>query len=1281
MTWYGARMAERDPYGWSGLTVEHLARLKPDEFEDFCFELIQCEAYERHDGPELEGPAGGSVADGGRDTLLTIKRSPNISKLDYQRKHSLSPLTEDHVGRTAYSCKASAKEWLDQALKDIQKERKEPYRPLEVLHEGGHFKLFINQVGKLDKKRTRQDIARTPKDHLVHAFVEQLKKLDASAKDPTDRIEIYDAQKLVRFLQCRMPVGGNLLRWSERFGIRFSLLSLDEWLAHHGNERDEPSFFDDSIRSTLSNQLSQFLSNPVGSSEQPIGWLIGPPGVGKTRLLLEILKRDPRLAQRVRVGLSPDQAAAVLSNKELLARHPDVVLIVDDCPLGLMTTVTIPFSAQAKNAAARLIVITPAGNEFQNDTSIGRKWYLAPLEQPSAQSLATNILGASADLRGIQAVVELSEGYPWFITLLAREMRAEQRPPLNIGEAVKWALASRHEVASEQELEQLRLRRARCLLAASLTRRIDWDKLSEAEETNIVRAVGLTHWQELKDTADQCFKRGLLRRNLNWQYKYVTPLVVEREIIAWLFDPNGPGPGPKTLNRYGHDFVGDFYEALERLGLSPSLLASVAQHDLVELQQIPLERDALQAACMLGPRIRFIGRHAPEQSARELHRRVMETSVDELRVRKDERRDFVFVFDQLSARRGTFDFAEEALFKLGLAENEAYVNNATRTWAQLFIPERNFTYRSTPERIDILQRRVKDPDPACRFFTLSGVEAVLTMHASRVTTVAFDGDWPTASAHEAHQERARVWETLATCFEDPDAGVAKRAKQVAILNLRSAFWTGVGNAALVVITDHADAFDDAERIKLRAVLTELRTYDTPKRDYVADALAKLEQRIIPASFRERLRQHVGTWRAAKLRKIEDDEAIDDELALEGLAGDMPIGAEIDWLLSDQAVRAHVFAFAMGRQDERVLLLDRLRARARAAGAPSMAKVVVARYLAGMKEAGRDSMADALLRQMANESEDAEIIALAVVELGATEERLAWIETALNEDTFGAACMGELGRRPHWLSAIQDARFAQFVTTLLAHTTVPRALTAVEHLVHATEKRPAAAETIKTLLLDALSQLAGARLDIMPGHSWELGAKFLVQHGEARRVAEFAVRTISRPEGSKEYAWNSLHEAAAREPLAAWQAVASTLSENTPEAGHLILAFMFHRSSFAWPLDHVLGWIGADERRGRTVVSLVPRGAAELDPILKGLVQRFGPHSSVANEIIARMHSTNGLVPSLADHDARHLAQARSWLADPEPKVQELAKRLVASFAESHAYHSAVEEDERRRWGT
>jgi hypothetical protein len=93
------------------------------------------------------------VPDGGHDALLRVKKLPITSKVAYQQKYSMQPLTEDALVRTAYSCKSSPG-GLKLALRDFDpKHRKRPGRAVEVLLEGGYFKLMISGAGALDKKK------------------------------------------------------------------------------------------------------------------------------------------------------------------------------------------------------------------------------------------------------------------------------------------------------------------------------------------------------------------------------------------------------------------------------------------------------------------------------------------------------------------------------------------------------------------------------------------------------------------------------------------------------------------------------------------------------------------------------------------------------------------------------------------------------------------------------------------------------------------------------------------------------------------------------------------------------------------------------------------------------------------------------------------------------------------------------------------------------------------------------------------------------------------------
>ncbi|WP_437735822.1 hypothetical protein [Sorangium sp. So ce1335] len=311
-----------------------------------------------------------------------------------------------------------------------------------------------------------------------------------------------------------------------------------------------------------------------------------------------------------------------------------------------------------------------------------------------------------------------------------------------------------------------------------------------------------------------------------------------------------------------------------------------------------------------------------------------------------------------------------------------------------------------------------------------------------------------------------------------------------------------------------------------------------------------------------------------------------------------------------------------------------------------------------------------------------MLALAVVELGATDECIAWIQSAVQGGLLDEACILELGRSGRWLHPVSDAVFEAFAGALLGGAWIEHAAAALKVLVDRIEDRPERAAPLRALLLRALERLAPHRVHGMTGHSWELGARLLIEQAEAARVAELALVALSQPPGAKEHAWAALHAAAARDARAAWGAVAAALDRRDLAAGRLRMAFMFHhRSSFAWPAEDVLAWVGHDARRGRTAAAIVRPSVPDLDPIWRALVQRFGPRSSVAEEIIARVHSTDGAVASLAEHDAEQRERARAWLTDPDPLVRAFAERLVELLTQSHEQHAADEEDERRRWGT
>lgn len=1267
--------------GWQDLQAEMLAQLAGDDFEAFCEALVRFEAYDRHDDPEVDGGARKYVADGGRDLLLTVKRQPASTKLNYQKTHHVQPITEDPIAgrpqtRTVYSCKgpttSKGKPWLNQALKDAKKHAN---RAVEVLAEGGYVKLLINQRETLDAK-SKDGEKQTPHERLRNAFWDRLREHDQNAEDPGDRIQIIEAGTLAAYLRARRPEGGEMDKWLERLGLNTVLTSLEQWRSVHVEDRQAPRLVEDETRTQIRNQLLDFVKGDNNDSEGAVACVVGKPGVGKTRLVLESLGSDPVAAQRTRVALSAAEATDVISSGEILRRYPDLLLVVDDCLSSEVRGLASLFRGhRQRGRRARLLLLLPASfDAVRGDLAILQAWSLEPLDPEHTQTVVSNELGKPKDDADVVAIARFSEGFPWFARLLALEFRQAGRAPADMAEAVRWALASQSEQNSPVDLRELRLERARVLLAASLTSSTDWDGLSKEKRNALASAVGLESWQLLKDTANECVTRGILRRSLGWTFKYVTPQVLEREVILLLLGPHGPDGGGRMLRDFGAEYIDVLLATLDRLNLSDrGLIDLVCDVALENLRHTDLQ--SFGASGPWGARLRFLARHRPRVTGHVLRRLIEDTSTAELRSAHG-RRDFVWALEELLMHDEAFDDAEVVLFRLAQAESESYANNATGVWAALFHIAFHPSVRPLHQRLTLLTRRVSDADDRGRLVALKGLESMLTMWPTVALAVRKAEPTSVPTPDEIREARLRAWSLLCERFADTEPAVAKAAKDLALKHLRAALRFDIGQDVMSMIEAQVACFSADERIRLREKLEEIREYDSADLDPMAAQPAGLELAVAPQSFGERLRQRVGVWGPASLRG--DDSRLDDELALEGVREAAPLRAELEWLTTEQAQRAHVFAFAIGRADVEGLFFDDLRQLARAKPNSWKAQALVARYIGGAVEAGRREQAESFVRAMQGCTDEASATALAFIEVGATPERLTWLEHALHAGALQTFAIEEIGRRGKWLERTSEDEVLELLRVLAAGQQVEWSA-ALDLFMDRYQRGNPPAQAL-SILEDLLSKLAPANTHGMGEYYWELGAKMLVSHGMAARAAELSVIVLMREHGSNDFAWNVLHHAAERDPTGAFWAVADGL--DVPGAGgRLLMAFWFHRTEFVWPPADVLAWVGDDERRGRAAAGIVRVRGDALPEVLRGLIRRFGPRSSVAREIMRRVESTDGMVRSLADHAREQLERARHWLADSDPAVAAFAEQLVADLEQQYERHAAHEEFERRRYGT
>ena len=1230
--------------GFSTLRREAIAAVSKETFEELCEALVRFEASQRHDGYAISGGAGESVKDGGRDILLEVKRTPPKSKLEFQRAMSTRALTEDAKGRTAYSCKAST-DWLNLALRDAKDGME---RAIEVLDEGGHFKLCVNVPAKLDTPVKRGEFA-VPLQHLLKAIRLRLKNPDSPLLE--DRVEIIDGGDLHDYLVNAKPTA-LLERFAEALSlVRNDLYTFAEWHKNHDHERADPPFQEDDERVARRAELTLSLTQPP---RDRTALIVGASGIGKTRFLLWALEADHSLRDRVRVASSYSQAKETLESN-FVAGHPDAILVVDDCSVDDAHSLASLFPAKtAKFKQSRLVVLVPTVETEKLARLPCIK--LESLDAAACAKLVSN-LAPRLDPEDVDRVVELSNGFAWFAVLLAREAHEEKRAPASFDQAVSWALASRHEGAAES-LETTRLERCMALAAIALRKGFS-DPDGHDEREALAAAVGLASWASFTLRRNECAKRGTLRTGLGGLFSYVTPLILERAVLNRLFGPHGPDGGGKKLLVIAPKLYASLVERADEL--DHGVAGAIADTAVRLLQGVGTlaQLDALDVTSEL---LALASRHRPRQTATNVRRLVDAATLEEIRSAPESRRSVLWALSILVRHGHAFEDAEVSLFRLAIAAASDPSSEALSRWREV--------YGETPragwqigDRVGLLRRRL-EPGSEDSTVTMEAIEALLDGVSRWQRRLEPEAIGAMLTAEPA-------WTLLADASRSPSAPLAAAARKIAINSLRGAVRGGLGTLGLDAVRLVAPDLDPSERILLRNKLAEISAYDLGFLHDGSEAFERLRELLEPRTFGDRLRDKVSRYPRGVERDTSERDA--QQLAEEGVSPPVPLLAELDWLMTPEAKRARPFLWAVGRADRDGVCLGALLARARG----PRAEHLVSGYLGGLRT-GSPTRFEAVLRELIDERSRTSLVILMVVDMPIGPDEIALLVDLLDRAPDDWV-LGELGRGVSSRSPASSTEISTLVRKLLEMGRDASIGAALEILDDVMRERTGDFLVLADLAVQALSLAAKVEIWGSAEHYWEEVALTLVARGRAKDAARAAMEMLSRDRGSAHGVWPVIVRAFEQDARGSWEALAQALDQ--PNARAISLAFRWWGMVLPIPTDDALVWVSDSAHRAALAANLVSPFRPNLPELLRELIRRFGANSSPARVIASRMFGTQGVVKSIASDAAARLDYARAWAKDDDAEVAQFGSRIAQQLEADVTYHAAYEEAERRRYGT
>lgn len=1260
------------------LTPDKLRRLQKGDFERFCRALMDADYRARFEpgAVDISGPHLEDTRDGGRDIDVVVKAPP--------KSRAFYPVLRDAPGELVASCKShkdgppsAPRGWVDQVRDDIDPDRiyngtmkrladdaaarasktKEALRALLVrLGNGAEYCVFAN-VPWVDRLELAREFALRLRERA-----RLLLGADANVRD--DQVRILTANEIVAAFEERpFTVSPDLLE--KLGGADDEFYSWSAWTERVESERRSMSFVRDSNRTDLHQRLERLIE----SSGPDTIWIVGAPGVGKTRAVHHFFEQRPELQARLRQTQDWTMLERWLDDDGPRS-STDILVVADEIPSDEGRKLLREFSRAAKRTKAKLVMIGPRGEGQRGAIAfelqrIDRVEFRTIIENELDGALAKGWLRS----RVVEIVERLSQGYPlfamWLTQGLARNPELLDEPGTGLTddedpwEATKLVLASRGD-HSKHEWSNIADQRGRALLLAILEPN-DW-AFSPEREIVIESALGLS-WHELDTAAGACRERGLLRRTRRG-ISYISPANLERLILNHYFGGPRPPLPPERLR----DRLGPVVDRLLARAQEVNASASCRENLANGLLEHTLEE--LEGEERVGIALWQIARETPRQVVRQAHPLVGQAS-------KHSRlaEELAAAFRHLRHRaidQQAFAAVEDALFTLDRKED----------WSWIFASGFHATYQSFDFRLGLLTDRLRSEEPNLRLKSIPGLDVAIDPRGGPATNVGLDdidssaaGPWEDPSIDESARRAAKAWGLLLHTTQDEDSTVADAARRTLADNLRQGLELGLWARPelLEELVSMVDAWTPSQRNMLGAALDDVQRYDgqrlqdAPERQRTA--LASLRRALRPTSFKERLIAQVGRWDPipgpidAPDRRHRETEA-DQALARELIESPGVLDEVRQWLGSSDAVRARAFGWALGEVDEDLKLLGPLVSPTEA-GTNTLLSVATS-YLAAWSERAPDAF-DAWLEDASNLDGIEDVVSAALV-----RSKSSPLHTDVLIDLIRRGCVppssligiGSWGWAEGLPTGVQDRLIATLVNA--GHVTMAM------HAVGLARERLKASpvdEAIADLLLRLANETRSIHLPATAERDWASIVLALVEGGR-----EDALDVIVGAIADTGYSHQAEH--AIRElidgghTLMLWKRFETMLVEDPLHA--IPLEHTISRTPFRehLPDELVMSWVGEDQVRATTAASLTTPYTKELDPLARALIERFGAGSRPAREIEVRACSTPAAVNSIARFFEQQAAHAEAWAQQGNEELS----RWARAFA-SHLRERAAEERE------
>ncbi|BCT76430.1 hypothetical protein SCMU_22720 [Sinomonas cyclohexanicum] len=1078
-------------------------------------------------------------------------------------------------------------------------------KAIEVLRAGGQYRLVLGKsltTAKIDSRHKK----------LIEGAAEL--GIDSAAT----RIEVVTADGLARWSEQYPALAVSpVLHGTGAIGQTF-----DEWSQ---SNRHTTLWVSSPDRDAQIAAIRDVLS----TGTQPDLHLDGVSGLGKTRLVLEALRGQPYEVVVVYASAADSFPVPILN--QLQSQKRTAVVVVDECDRKQHE---IYASIIHSGSTIRLLTIGEPGGNTTRTPMIS----VSAFEDDQMKELLQKNepqLWPEAE----RVVVEVAAGNIDYALKAARGL-------IRSGRGSAGRLATDEDIRSfiTAQLPDGTLFLACCALA--LFSRFGHDRDVATELSTISLGLGLDV-ADLRAAATSLQRQGFLSKQGRFRSVGPYPLAVYLASQAWA--------------EFGESIVTNLFPVLD-----PDMMERLFRRaaDIGELENSSSSVVALLADDGPIASLEAIGENnnsrllvhfavlAPGPVSERLSALISSATEEELRHHEKVRRDLVWSLEKLAWHSRTFEVAADSLLKLAVAETEAFSNNATGTWVELFGTMLPGTAAAPDARVIYLKSVAESEDPRVRLLAAKGAARTLSIHESIMVSGEIQGGMVVERRGQP-ETWGDVWryrnsavDILGSLATDDDLDVAETAIKVLTESIH-----GVLEAPAVcehlarVVSTLPDSVISQVRIEIASLRSMFARADVT--DGRPQGLELFEAHLPPESAEDRLVVVASTnsWD----RPVSDVSA--DLVAAARAVNPMdPASVILDLLSSRPVPAAYSAGHALtdiGREiaDLQVQLLQLL-------DGPNAEALIG--YLHSLVDQGDPDAFDSFVDSY--ELEPIRRLQL-TVRGPRTERAIQRVHELVDEVPVNSAARLLFG----WMRDAEEKTVARYVASWLGRLESQDDYNAaVDFAALHVYQKPQYLDVLDPLLLTLVArradfpevgqqqwdwgQLAGRQLDIDPS-------------ALARMLADFIeTGALSAYSGSEESQLLRRSVRASGEPV--WRDLMDRL-----EGGSWRLSFALRD----WMADAVdvsvaRSWVGDSEDRGRILGSVASVGGGDLSPVVRFLIDNFGDDGRVSSALVGQFVS-GSWTGNESDRIARQISQVEGWLSDHSQSrtVKGWARKLVRSL--------------------